>query len=151
MTVACRPTNPSQSASQRALNGLVCVFKTVLSGSVHYTLYLWLCMFLWGLLLSFDGVNISFFCVLIFFLIWDHHLLTLFFKGETVAQYRLMIMLLLVRVLNNRHKFISIQLVALINPLFDQSVNLYESICLSDGPVFNKSILSRFQLRKNFH
>lgn len=33
-TVACRPTNPSQSVSQQAPSGLVCVFETVLSVGV---------------------------------------------------------------------------------------------------------------------
>lgn len=40
-TVACRPTNPSQSLSQKAPSGLVCIFETVLSsGACAYVCFM---------------------------------------------------------------------------------------------------------------
>lgn len=47
-TVACRPTNPSQSASQPAPSGPVCVFETVLSFGVCVCVFYGLCICMCG-------------------------------------------------------------------------------------------------------
>lgn len=67
-TVACRPTNPSQSASQQAPSGHVCVFETVFSFgvciSIFYGLSICVCV---GLSCSLNVVSLhSFFTMMIF-------------------------------------------------------------------------------------